>query len=562
MSTLVDSDIDHAKLQEFQDNFGPAILQTKSGRTANVLRDPRAKFFFSAITSEGINFSNEDRGFIFRVPEDNDVFSKWNERIGAEPLLEVNNAHNEARYAMDALKKLGVAIAYAPRFADNPNGPTTPHFFARNEEMLAKANETVFEMSRASAEQIEQVKQGYASGSLTETKTGKSALDIFDKIEKRDLSIGEANSLLAYVTPMNESLVNALKEAIKNGKLTDHVVRTMVPTLSEEQINGGLPELEAGLADPKSLTFTLKDGYNVLDVAKKMADLDTQRKVRAYENIGAISDVNYDSLTATQARSLIGTGKARDLDNAYGGEIAEIDRTGWVPGGKTATRRDSMGNATSFEYDNSITGAREKSKDAIATYLSTASASQLTADGKPLPLPERGQFAGKVEMSTGFHIVLASDEGIRVLDLENTGFEKDFKAGEHVGEYVGFVSRPKGPFGISLPTATTHGEALALLDAQQFKRSDNKEAPVKFETLTAGATGKVIASRGNAFALDLGDNTIGAIAKAQTSNPDAKYGEAVTVSGLSHDAAVTAAPSQGQTATAGRGGRGARGGGK
>ena len=181
-----------------------------------------------------------------------------------------------------------------------------------------------------------------------------------------------------------------------------------------------------------------------------------------------------------------------------------------------------------------------------------------------MPLPERGQFAGKVEMSTGFQVVLASDEGIRVLDLENTGFEKDFKISEHVGEYVGFVSRPKGPFGISLPTATSHGEALALLDAQQFKRSDNKDVPVKFETLTAGASGKVLASRGDAFALDLGDNTIGAIAKAKTSNPDAKYGELVTVSGLEQAETImaSAAPAQTQTATAGRGGRGGRGGGK
>ena len=485
MSTLIDSDVSHASLQEFQANFGPAILEIKSGRSANVLRDPRAKFFFSAITSEGYNFSNEDRGFIFRIPEDNEAFTKWTERTNAEPVLAVNNAHNEAKYAMDALKKLGVAIVYAPRFPDNPKGPTTPHFFARNEDMLARANEVVFEQSRASTEQVEQVKAGYASGALNEAKTGKSALEIFDKIEQRDLSIGEANGLLAHVTPMSEALITSLKEAIKTGKLTDHVVRNMVPALSLEQSNGGLSDLEAALADPKSLTFTMKDGYNVMDVAKKMADIDTQRKVRAYENLGTVSDVDYTTLTMAQARNLIGTGKARDLDGGYNTEIAEVDRSGWVPGGKTATRRDNMGNATGYEYDTSITGAREKSKDSVQTFLTTVSASQLGQNGSPLPLPERGQFAGKIEMATGFHVVLGSDEGVRVIDLESASFEKDYKVSEHVGEYVGFVARQKGPFGIALPTATSHTEALALLDAQQFKRADNKDVPVKFETRNA-----------------------------------------------------------------------------
>jgi hypothetical protein len=125
-------------------------------------------------------------------------------------------------------------------------------------------------------------------------------------------------------------------------------------------------------------------------------------------------------------------------------------------------------------------------------------------------------------------MVITSGDGTRVADLESFArFEKGFTPGEHVGEHIGFVMNRKGAFGIGFPNATSNGEALVLLDAQQFKRDEGKEIRT-IAVPTSPAKGSVLAMRGDYAALDLESGETIGVPKMALNNPQPKYGDAVT----------------------------------
>jgi hypothetical protein len=517
-----------------------------------VLKDPRAKFFFKSITADGALWSDLDQGFVFEKKTMGDEFDKWAQRCEGRPLLEVENAKNSARYAHEELMNLGCSYVKRPKFANNPKSPTDYHYYAPNDETLLAANTAVYQKSRATPEQLEKIRQNLAAGNLTFDHIKMMPKDLEAQMVDGKLSQTDAKGILYNVTPADERTIVSLKTLAGTGQLTDYVLRHLVEDgakLTDDQAKMGVEGLLKALETPETLTFTLRNCYDIDSAAKKMADVEMQRKVKAYESLGVINaagEIDYTTLTTTQARSLIRSGEAYASGRAFDDKVEELNRDGWTAAGSHGRYSDGAGGQQKNYAEGTYQGGKAKSADTVRDLLKSMNA-------EAQAWPERGLLAGEIVYADSYNMVISSGDGTRVADLEQFArFEKGFTPGEHVNEQIGFVMNRKGAFGIGFPNATSNGEALVLLDAQQFKRDEGKEIKA-IAVPSSPAKGSIIAMRGDFAALDLESGETIGVPKTSLSNPQPKYGESVTFTpeGMGSQAAE-AAPAARKNGRAGR----------
>jgi len=494
------------------------------GQDFFILTDPRAKFFFKAIQADGAGWSDIDQGFVFNNAM-HEEFEKWASRVAQRPLLEVDNEKGVARYAHDELTQLGCSYVKRRKFPDNPKSPLDYKYYAPNEQVLFQANDVVFQKSRATHEQITRIRESLAAGKLTFDHIKMTPRNLEAKMQEGKLSQTDAKGILYNVEPANERAIESLRYLATTGQLTDAVLRNLVHDghkLTDEQAQLGVEGLLKALESPEELTFTLRNCYDIDSAAKKMADIDLQRKVRAYESLGAIraaGDIDYDRLTAMNARQLIRSGEAYASGRTFDEKLEELNRDGWTAVGSSSRYSDGRGGQQRNYADNTYQGGKQRSDAAVRELLS-----EITVQ----PWPERGLLAGQIRYADAFNVVVVSNDGTRVADLEQFArFEAGYTPAEHIDEYVGFVMNRRGAFGIGFPNAESQGEALVLLDAQQFKRDEGKE--IKAISVPANAVGgTVVAMRGDYAALDLDSGETIGVPKHMLNNPQPKYGEAVT----------------------------------
>ena len=494
------------------------------GQDFFILTDPRAKFFFKAIQADGAGWSDVDQGFVFNNTM-HEEFEKWASRVAQRPLLEVDNEKGVARYAHEELTQLGCSYVKRRKFADNPKSPLEYRYYAPTEQVLFQANDVVFQKSRATPVQIAKIRESLAAGQLTFEHIKMTPRDLEAKLLEGKLSQTDAKGILYNVEPANERTIESLRHLAGTGQLTDAVLRNLVQDghkLTDEQAQLGVEGLLKALETPDELTFTLRNCYDIDSAAKRMADVDLQRKVRAYEALGAIraaGDIDYNHLTAANARSLIRSGEAYASGRTFDDKLEELNREGWTAAGSSARYSDGRGGQQRNYAEGTYQGGKQRSDAAVR---------ELLADVKVQAWPERGLLAGRIRYADSFNVVIDSNDGTRVADLEQFArFEQGYTPSEHVDEYVGFVMNRRGAFAIGFPNAESHGEALVLLDAQQFKRDEGKE--IKAISAPGHAiSGTVVAMRGEYAALDLDTGETVGVPKNLLTNPQPKYGEAVT----------------------------------
>lgn len=519
-------------MQTSTDPRFPAVesgIKTLGDTQFFVLRDPRAKFFFKSIQADGALWSDLDQGFVFEKKTMGDEFDKWTQRCDGRPLLEVDNPKGSARYAHEELTNLGCSYVKRPKFANNPKSPVDYHYYAPNEDTLLAANSTVYQKSRATPEQMERIRQNLAAGNLTFDHIKMVPKELEAQMLAGKLSQTDAKGILYNVTPADERTIVNLKTLASTGQLTDFVLRHLVEDgakLTNEQASLGVDGLLHALETPETLTFTLRNCYDIDSAAKKMADLEMQRKVKAYESLGVINaagEIDYTTLTSAQARSLIRSGEAYASGRTFDEKLEELNRDGWTAAGSHGRYSDGAGGQQKNYAEGTYQGGKAKSADHVREMLKDFGVEAQS-------WPERGLLAGEIKYADSYNLVISSNDGTRVADLEQFArFEKGFTPAEHVGEHIGFVMNRKGAFGVGFPEAASNGEALVLLDAQQFKRDEGKEIRA-IAVPTSPARGTVVAMRGDFAALDLESGETIGVPKAALTNPQPKYGDAVTFS--------------------------------
>lgn len=517
-------------IQSATDPRFPAVesgIKTLGDNQFFVLKDPRAKFFFKSIQADGALWSDLDQGFVFEKKTMGDEFDKWTQRCAGRPLLEVDNPKGSARYAHEELTNLGCSYVKRPKFANNPKSPVDYHYYAPNDETLLAANTAVYQKSRATPEQMEKIRQNLAAGNLTFDHIKMMPKELETQMSEGKLSQTDAKGILYNVTPADERTIASIKTLAGTGQLTDYVMRHLVEDgskLTNEQATMGVEGLLKALETPETLTFTLRNCYDIDSAAKKMADVEMQRKVKAYESLGVINaagEIDYTTLTTAQARSLIRSGEAYASGRAFDDKVEELNRDGWTAAGSHGRYSDGAGGQQKNYAEGTYQGGKAKSADTVRDLLKSMGT-------EAQAWPERGLVAGEIAYADSYNMVITSGDGTRVADLESFArFEKGFTPGEHVGEHIGFVMNRKGAFGIGFPNATSNGEALVLLDAQQFKRDEGKEIRT-IAVPTSPAKGSVVAMRGDYAALDLESGETIGVPKMALNNPQPKYGDAVT----------------------------------
>ncbi len=500
------------------------------GKTMYLLTDPRAKFYFRPITAEGAGFSDLHRGFVFG-PNQKDDFDRWCDILSQRALLPIDNDRGSARYAHEELtRNLKCVYVDRPRFPDNPRSTTERFYFAPNEEAQEKANKVVFEKSRASTEQIQQIRDGIAAGKLNYDNMKMTPKEFEDKLAERQVSIGEAKGLLNHIEPPTEAVIAKIREHVTKGKLNDRVLAGLVEDghkLTREQAELGVAGLLEALETPEALTFTLRNAYDIDSAAKRMADIEQQRQVKAYEQMGmlkAAGAIEYDNLTASKARSLIASGNAVSIGRGkdFDERVAELQREGWTSAGLSSSHsRDGRDDRNIAEHTHQ--GGAKISEENVRQFMKENFPGQSAADW-----PERGYATGEIVYADSFNVVLNTPNGPLIGDMDQLlRFEESYTPKEHVGEYVGLVIGKRGPFGVGLPTATNHGEAIVLLDAQQFKR--NEDTPfVPVDPPSAPTPGKVAAVRGQYAAIDIANGSTFPAPLSSLDNPTPKFGQSVT----------------------------------
>ena len=452
-------------------------------------------------------------------------FEKWTSRVAQRPLLEVDNERGVARYAHEELTTLGCSYVKRRKFADNPKSPLDYRYYAPNEQVLFQANDIVFQKSRATAEQIGRIRAALDAGQLTFDQLKMTPHDLEGRLAEGKLSQTDAKGILYHVEPANERTIESLRGLASSGQLTDAVMRNLVQDghkLTDDQARLGVEGLLKALETPETLTFTLRNCYDIDSAAKKMADITLQRKVRAFEALGALrgaGEIDYDRLTASNARQLVRSGEAYASGGLVNAKMEELNREGWSAAGTSSRYSDHNGGQQRNYADGTYQGAKARSDTRVR---------ELLADETIQPWPERGLLAGIVRYADGFNVVVVSHDGTRVADLEQFArFEAGYTPAEHEDEFVGFVMNRRGAFGIGFPSATSQGEAIVLLDAQQFKRDEGKEIKA-IGVPRSPVSGTVIAMRGDFVALDLESGETVGVRKPLLDNPQPKYGEMVT----------------------------------
>jgi hypothetical protein len=349
----------------------------RDGKSYYLLTDPRSKFLFGYITSQGAAFSKMDGAFVFPESMKED-FESICGRLAAQPLLKVEGA---ARYAHEALVDLKCAYVAVKRFPDNPNSPTTNEYYAPDEQILLQANAAVFEASRATPEQVTKIQQSLAAGILDFDKTKKTPREITDAIETNQLSRSDASNLLSYVEPPTEQLVGKIKVLAGSGQLTDYILRSLVEDgykLTDEQARYGIEGMlnaidetllaqRDGTLDPGSIPFNLRNCYDIEGAARKMATIDERRQVKAFEQADMLrgTNIQYETLTRSQARNYITSGKAFAVSGSRYDEIYDdLNREGWTSAGSNSAYKGG----TERNYANGTAqGGAKRSEELFAT---------------------------------------------------------------------------------------------------------------------------------------------------------------------------------------------------
>jgi hypothetical protein len=531
----------------------------RDGRAYYVLTDPRAKFLYGYINSQGAAYSKLDGGFVFPGTMKED-FQSIVARLQTRPLLKVENEKGAARYAHEELTELGCAYVAVKRFANNPNSPTDYEYYAPDEQTLVSANSTVFEKSRATPEQVTRIQQALAAGVLTFDKIKQTPREIDEAIKNHQLSQADARSLLHHVEPPTDAVVGKIKELATSGQLSDYVLRRLVEDghkLTHEQATLGVSGIIEALdetilaqknntLDPNGLPFNLRNCYDIEQAGRKMATIDQQRQVRAFEEadmLRGVGTIDYEKLTRAQANNFITSGKAYAVAGSRFDEIYhELNREGWSAAGSNSAYK---GGTERNVAEGTAQGGAQKSQERIREMLN----GEMTA-----PWPDRGFVAGRVIHADRYNVLIEGDTGTKYLADRDAfaRFEENTDPQDFEGAYIGFVMNRRGAFGIGFRSADCAAAAEALLDAQQFKRASNvpfREGDPPNRPIDA----TVSAVRHGYAAIDLPNGETIAVPKSTLSNATPTFGETVTFTppGLGESvtlgAADEAVPRRGRT---------------
>jgi hypothetical protein len=493
------------------------------------ITDPRGPYFANMLTAAGAAWSPEHSAYI--MPTDlKPEFEDACERIAAMPWLPLDK--NLARYCDDELYKMGIRSVRQRTFADNPNSTMTRVYVAPNDELHAKATELIFERSRITEEQMSRIGTFIATGAATPTILEATPQEFNARVAAREVSQVDAKRILRQLEPPNEQALDDLRKLIQNGQLTEAKLGFDPATQPER-----LTSLKA------------QEAYDLINTGQRMAPHGLKQQVAALHRLGALGEeeIDLDGLTATKAKSLLGTGKLFVAEGEFERSLDDVKRDGFALAGQ----RGAYGQRLSSPGTDQ--GAYEQSQEKMTSLIHNGDVAGLNASASPVDFPPIGYVAGEVAWASGYHALLVVDANrYMALDRDKVGLESGLDLRDHQGEYVAFACRRGSkPYGM-LTAAHSVGQAICEADARQTVEGQHR-------AYTAAAmpeqpvAGKVIAMRGDYVSLET-QNGVLTVAKAQLSNSAPKYAETVTFE--PEGQALSAAPA----AARGRGGaaRGSR----